>query len=97
VSVEPYTLARFMPAVIVGNIARVGKRAVSCTSWENKGQWRVPRAKNSLAQDGEEAARVWNVRVRQKIVASWASLKEVLEVFYTATLRPVKAVSCSNT
>jgi hypothetical protein len=37
--VEPYALARFMPAVVVGITAKVGKHAVQCAKERTKERW----------------------------------------------------------
>jgi len=67
ITVEPYVLAWFMPVVVVGITARVGRHAILCTS-RTKERW-VSHTERSLTQDGGEVKRVCAVGFARKVVS----------------------------
>jgi len=68
ITVETYVLAWFMPVVVVGITARVGRHAILCTSRRTKEQW-VSHTERSLTQDGGEVKQVCAVGFARKVVS----------------------------
>jgi len=64
---EPYTLAQFMPAVVVGITATVGKHAMLCASREQRTVAR-PRTEGSLAKMAVKQHSL-SCRLRQKVAS----------------------------